>query len=410
MVEISRRGLFATFAATGIATAAAGYYAGSEVSKSPQSSPKVSPYGPFQPGIETPMQDQLSFLSFDLKDNNRESLRQLLIKWSNLASELMEGTLAQVVAENYDLPPSNTGEAIDAQPSGLSITLGFGPTLFIDENDNDRFGIGHLIPKELRPIPRMPRDNFIPEASGGDICVQICGENSTVVFHAARSFIRAAVGTATVKWSQTGFSGKVAGDHALTPRNLFGFKDGTQNPSSSESFRDVVWISDPEEPSYMQGGTYLAIRKIRMNIETWDRTSLREQEAVFGRTRFEGAPLSGGSEFSAPDFQLRDSSGANLIPENAHLRLAHSSANGGLTMFRRGYNYNNGPDLVGYLDSGLMFLAFQKSVDKQFTPVLKRLSESDALNEYTSHIGSAVFAIPRGRVSQDDFFGRQFFS
>ena len=52
----------------------------------------------------------------------------------------------------------------------------------------------------------------------------------------------------------------------------------------------------------MDGGSYLVTRKIRMHIETWDRTSLREQEKIIGRTKGEGAPIGQAREFDPPDF------------------------------------------------------------------------------------------------------------
>ena len=43
----------------------------------------------------------------------------------------------------------------------------------------------------------------------------------------------------------------------------------------------------------MTGGTYQVARKIRMTIETWDFDRISDQQQIFGRTKDEGAPLSG---------------------------------------------------------------------------------------------------------------------
>lgn len=46
--------------------------------------------------------------------------------------------------------------------------------------------------------------------------------------------------------------------------------------------------------------------------------------------------------------------------------------------------------------SGLLFASYQADVDRQFLPIQRRLDESDMLNEWTTPIGSAVYAIPPG--------------
>lgn len=66
-----------------------------------------------------------------------------------------------------------------------------------------------------------------------------------------------------------------------TPRNLFAFKDGTINPAKNELDK-VVWIKDG---SWLDNGTYLAIRRVQMHLETWDRTHLKGQNDTFGRKR-----------------------------------------------------------------------------------------------------------------------------
>ncbi|MET3720999.1 deferrochelatase/peroxidase EfeB [Arthrobacter sp. UYEF21] len=123
--------------------------------------------------------------------------------------------------------------------------------------------------------------------------------------HAIRNLARISFGKARVRWSQLGFGRTSSTSRAQqTPRNLFGFKDGTNNVKSEDpAFLDEhIWVPGgaPATEAWMEGGSYLVARRIRMHIEIWDRTSLREQENLIGRTKAEGAPLSGGTEFTAP--------------------------------------------------------------------------------------------------------------
>jgi deferrochelatase/peroxidase EfeB len=149
----------------------------------------------------------------------------------------------------------------------------------------------------------------------------------------------------------------------------------------------------------MTGGSYLVSRKIRMTIETWDRTSLREQETIVGRTKGEGAPLSGGTEFSEPDFQVAGREDEPLIDSLAHVRLAHPKQNSGASMLRRGYNFVDGNDDLGRLDAGLFFICYQRDPREQFVPVQMSLARNDAMNEYIRHVGSAIFAVPPGAAA-----------
>ena len=52
-----------------------------------------------------------------------------------------------------------------------------------------------------------------------------------------------------------------------------------------------------------------------MNLETWDRTSLREQEGLIGRAKGGGAPLSGGDEHTPPDFAMTGRGDEPLIAD-----------------------------------------------------------------------------------------------
>jgi deferrochelatase/peroxidase EfeB len=140
----------------------------------------------------------------------------------------------------------------------------------------------------------------------------------------------------------------------------------------------------------------MVARRIRMRIETWDRTSLREQENLVGRTKGEGAPLSGGTEFTEPDFAQEGRAGAPLIPVDSHVRLAHPSTHDGVRMLRRGYNFTDGNDSLGRLDAGLFFLAFVRDPRTHYIPVQATLSRDDVLMEYLTHTGSGLFAVPPG--------------
>ena len=159
----------------------------------------------------------------------------------------------------------------------------------------------------------------------------------------------------------------------------------------------------------MSGGSYLVARRINMVIETWDRSSLREQEHIIGRDRAEGAPLSGGSEFSAPDFSITGQGGTPLIPLDSHVRLAHPSQNDGVQLLRRGYNFTDGNDELGRLDAGLFFIAFVRDPDAQYIPMQNTLARDDAMMEYLQHRGSAIFAVPPG-VSRGDYVGEGLFT
>jgi deferrochelatase/peroxidase EfeB len=407
MSEITRRGLLAGVAATGALAGPTGYLLASDSSDA-NSAVRYSPFGTHQVGIITPAQSQLYLLAFDLGDITRSELKELLKRWTVMATALMAGTLNDV-PQNYDSPPRDTGEALLSAPTGLTITFGFGPTLFDDHLKGDRFDLVDKLPRELKQLPPLSRDAIREDESYGDICIQICGENSTAVFHAGRNLIREGFGSARLRWSHSGFNGVVPASKTLTARNLFGFKDGTANPTSDSDFAEHIFVSDPNEPKWFEGGTYLAVRKIKMHLDTWDRSTLREQEAVFGRSRDGGAPLSGGHEHSLPDFSLLGKNGSPLIPTDSHLAIAHSSKYGGKKMLRRGYSYENGLDKVGNIEAGLIFMAFVRSLENNFIPVLAALAKSDALNEYVSHVGTAVFALPPAPADENEYIGSELF-
>ncbi|MFE8943610.1 iron uptake transporter deferrochelatase/peroxidase subunit [Streptomyces sp. NPDC007856] len=358
-------------------------------------------HGAHQAGIATPVQDRLHFAAFDVKTDDREEFVRMLKDWTTAARRMTAG---KPVGEGAfdglaEAPPDDTGEAMGLKPSRLTLTIGFGPSLF------DRFQLTDRRPGALADLPGFPGDNLEKARTGGDLCIQACADDPQVAVHAIRNLARIGFGKVAVRWSQLGF-GKTSSTtpDAQTPRNLFGFKDGTRNIAGTETDRlsKHVWVGDGDGPAWMTGGSYLVARRIRMNIETWDRTSLREQEDVFGRDKREGAPVGKAEEHDAPFLKA--------MKPTAHVRLAHPDANGGITILRRGYSFTDGTDGLGRLDAGLFFLAYQRDVRKGFIPLQRKLSSHDALGEYIQHVGSAVFAIPPGVRDSGDWWGRTLFA
>ncbi|MFJ8195881.1 iron uptake transporter deferrochelatase/peroxidase subunit [Streptomyces sp. NPDC096152] len=358
-------------------------------------------HGAHQAGIATPVQDRLHFAAFDVKTEDRAEFVRMLKEWTAAARRMTAG---KAVGEGAygglaEAPPDDTGEALGLRPSRLTLTIGFGPSLF------DKFGLADKRPAALVDLPKFPGDNLDRSRTGGYLCVQACADDPQVAVHAIRNLARIGFGKVAVRWSQLGF-GKTSSTtpHAQTPRNLFGFKDGTRNIAGTEPdrLRKFVWVGDGDGPDWMTGGSYLVARRIRMNIETWDRTSLQEQEDVFGRDKGEGAAVGRAKEHDAPFLKA--------MKPDAHVRLAHPDSNDGITILRRGYSFTDGTDGLGRLDAGLFFLAYQRDVRKGFIPLQRRLAAHDALNEYIQHVGSAVFAVPPGVRDAGDWWGRTLLS
>jgi deferrochelatase/peroxidase EfeB len=233
-----------------------------------------------------------------------------------------------------------------------------------------------------------------------------------VAVHAIRNLARIGFGRVAVRWSQLGF-GRTSSTSTsqATPRNLMGFKDGTNNIKAEDTdlLRDHVWVQPGDGADWMAGGSYLVTRRIRMVVETWDRTSLTEQEAIFGRDKGEGAPLGRKKEFDEIDFKAMGTDGEPVVREVAHVRLAHHDFNNGARLLRRGYNFVDGTDGLGRLDAGLFFIAYQRDPRKQFVPIQLSLARRDILNEYIKHVSSGLFACPPGVTATGGYWGQSLF-
>jgi len=421
---ISRRALLG--AAGG--AAAAGLVGGVGIGKASTETPEpvatsggglVPFYGAHQAGIGTAAQDRLHFAAIDvLPGASRADLVDLLRQWTDAAAAMTAGDVIGGPGEsqNLDAPPSDTGEARGLDPAKLTMTIGFGPSLF-ERAGTDRFGLADRQPALLRPLPAFADDELDPDRSGGDIAIQACSDDPQVAVHAVRNLVRLAHGVANVRYSQLGFGRTSSTTSAqVTPRNMLGFKDGTNNLRSDDAaaMDKHVWVQRGDERgarAWIAGGSYLVARRIRMHIETWDRDTLGDQETVIGRQKLSGAPFGSDDEFAALDFAAKGPDGELRTDPRAHVPLAHPSHNGGATMLRRGYSFVDGSDELGRLDAGLFFLSYQRD-PQTFITVQQHLAgkQNDLLNEYIQHVSSGLWAVPPGVRRPGHFWGQALFA
>lgn len=424
----SRRAMF-TGAGLGAALAGLAGVAGGrawEASQRPEDAIlTVYPFrGERQAGITTPAQDNMFTAAFDVSTTDVEELKTLLSDWAVAAEQMTAGELiGGQPSSNKQLPPKDTGEAWGYKPNGLTITFGVGKGLFVDAEGNDRFGLAAKMPAILKEgMPSFSGDQLHAAQSDGDLLVQACSNDAQVCVHAIRNLTRMAFGTATLRWSQVGY-GRTSSTSVdqETPRNLFGFKDGTNNIKAedpADQLNEHLWVQpgDDAAAAWMTGGTYYVARRIRMLAEVWDRLRLIEQEQTMGRDKRYGAPLSianptkSSEEFTAVDYAAKDDKGESLVPADAHIAVVSPEQNQGRRMLRRGYNYTDGSDSLGLLQTGLFFIAFVRDPRTNFYPILDRMTKSDALQEYLKHEASALFAIPPGIKKGDTMVAASLFS
>jgi deferrochelatase/peroxidase EfeB len=358
--------------------------------------------GAHQSGILDPHQNEATVIALDSIAPNTAVLFEALQSISAEARQLTEGT--PVGVQEVDDPPPDSGilGSIDS-PDSLTVTIGFGSSLF-----DGRYGLASRRPRYLTTMPTFSHDEIDPARAGGDIVLQICANHRDTVVHTMREILRAVAGRLVVRWTLDGFqSAKRGPTEKSNARNLFAFRDGTSNPHVYDpaEMNSVIWVQPGGgEPSWTAGGTYLVARTIRMHVEFWDRVGMLEQEQMIGRYRVTGAPLGGTNEFQDPDYPS-DPEGKR-IPLDAHIRLANprTEATADQRILRRGYNYHRGIDEAGDLDQGLLFLAFNQDPPRQFVKIQNRL-EGEPMVDYITPVGGGYFFIPPGAKGGSDWVG-----
>jgi deferrochelatase/peroxidase EfeB len=384
----------------GFLTAAVGLAGGASLPTTAATAASAQPatlpfHGPHQNGIATPAQSHTYFAAFDVVTDQLAPLAALMRTWTAAASRLTAGLPAD---------DSDTGDVLDLPPSRLTLTFGFGQSLFTRDGI-DRFGLASRRPAAFVDLPKFVGDQLVPERTGGDLCVQACADDPQITLHALRQLMRLAAGIATVRWAQAGFVATPSS--GTTPRNLMGFKDGSFNVSIEDSaaMDRHVWVGDEAEP-WLRGGTYLVARPTRIALEHWDRMKLAFQEQTVGRHKASGALIGTTDEFGPLDLDANDADGNPLVAENSHVRLAAPQSNDGAQILRRGYSYDNGVSMIAErwppwrhtmtLDAGLLFICYQRDPRTGFIKIFDRMSKFDMMNQFVTPIGGGLFACPGG--------------
>lgn len=376
------------------AAAAAGNGSGGEAA-----GPATYPFhGTHQAGVLTPGPSQkqraAAFVALDATATSREDLRAVFQTLTDRARALTAGGPAPDLGVGQ--PPADSdvlGPGIPAD--GLTVTVSVGASLF-----DDRYGLAPLKPAKLTPMRVFKNDALEDAWTGGDVLLQLCAHHPDTVHHALRDITKHTRGGLQPRWRMDGFDSPPR--PSGTSRNLLGFKDGTANPTGSEA-AGLIWIDDPSEPAWTQGGSYQVVRLIRMLTEFWDRVSLDEQQQMFGRRRDTGAPLDGSAEFDTPDY-AKDPEG-DVIPLDSHIRRANPRTPGTADqrLLRRSYNYDRGLDANGNLDVGHVFACYQQDVVRQFETVQLRLID-EPLVDYVQPFGGGYFLTLPGVRSASDHY------
>jgi len=391
----------AALGAAGLAGAVAGVEAASG-DDAPEAVPahgldaRVAFAGAHQAGVVGAPSDQLSLVALDAIAPSAGELVTGVQQLSAQARLLTHG-YRFAVRELSDPPPDSGVLGTTVAPDALTIALGFGASLF-----DGRYGLAARKPAGLTRMPRFPDDAIDDARAHGDLLLTLNAQRRDTLVHALRELLRPVRGAFAIRWTLDGF---LAADRGPSPgsarRNLFGFRDGTANPAGAERER-LVWLGP--EAGAAAGGTFQVVRTIRMHTEFWDRVGLSEQQGMIGRTRDSGAPLGGDRELQDPRYDL-DPKGRR-IPLDAHIRLANprTKATADQRILRRSFNYHRGVDAAGGLDQGLLFIAYNASVQRQFEAIQRRLA-GEPMTDYVTPVGGGYYFLPRGARGAGDWVG-----
>jgi dye decolorizing peroxidase len=329
----------------------------------------VPPTGRYQAGVTIPQPAPPNLLAVVADLDDRTAPGPLLAELGAVVLALTAGT-----------EPRLLGLA----PGDLTITIGIGPRIVQKAQQPPK--TGPALPGTA-DLPQFSREQIDPRARGGDLLIQLCASDALVLPVAAAALLDQAGSRVAERWRQSARRGPntPVAQGRTAPRNLLGFLDGIVGPATPAEQHSDLWLT---APAPVAGGTIAVVRRMELDLPRFAALSVPEQEAVFGRSRGSGVPLSGGTIATNPDLGAKTPDGRYLIPADAHARRAHANVVGVGLMLRRSYSIDDPRP-------GLLFISFQNDL-RTFTATLTHMDDSDALLAFTTTTASATFLILPG--------------
>lgn len=298
-------------------------------------------------------QRHLHIVTAEAAVSTRRELGELLLALTEFTRKEMHKRPPDRDRRPYD-PPVETRR--------VTITVGFGATLFTTIAGDDRFNLAARRPRSLKIMPQIDGDEggFHPRDHASDLIILIASDDYYV-----NEFIFGWMHHGNV---HPGLRIRQVERGYARPdsREPSGFEDGISNPrnlSPAMQMNRLVYVTSADnEPGWCVDGTYLAYRKIRRRMASFFEKSLAEQEKVFGVEKSSGL-----RKLSMPDHAHAQ----KMNPRRRNHRDLFGKEDEERRFLRRPYFFNDGIGADGMEMRGLHHLSFVRNLGAQYEwPVL----------------------------------------
>lgn len=230
-------------------------------------------------------------------------------------------------------------------------------------------------------------------------------------------------------------------------RSWVDFHDGISNiPSGSDREKVIVCeVADTSADAWLNGGTYLAFMRLRVDLGAWRRIPRHLQEELVGRDKISGCALVGGSreagwtkavgcpfagtvDITEPGnaaFQEPDGQPQGAIIQSHVRRANHGRTNfqdpDSNSIYRQGYEFLDGVAPGSVPDAGLNFVSFQDT-PKRLIDMLTMDTWLEKVNfggdpanpipgseNLLSVLGAGLYAVPPAGAAGEAFPGESIF-